>query len=268
MLLHIELLNDDYIYGDKKVQLKTKTSNGMTYTTTAKQLDKDGSLTGDLSCKYNVSGSTMTTEVFTSGKLTHKMELDKTGVKGLKFTALGGLGPKQSLVATAEYVHPHVSVVSAVNCLGSQSINSAITLGVHGVTAGVQGEFDVESKQLKNIDGVLNYSNGKEHEATCFLLANHTKAKFAYSHLVWSDFSVAADFEYDMSKDTKVLTMGSKYEVDPETSLKMKIDSLGMFSLSYIQEIRKNTTLTLCSRFDVRNLDKPAHKFGLALVME
>lgn len=263
-----ELLNDDYIYGDKKVQIKTKTTNGMTYTTTAKQSGKDGSLAGDLSCKYNVLGSTTTTEVFTSGKLTHKMELEKTGVKGLKFTVLGGLGPKQTLVATSEYVHPHLSVVTGVNCLGSQAVNSAITLGVHGFTAGVQGELDVESKQLKNVDGVLNYSNGKEHEATCFLLDKASKAKFAYSHLVSSDFSVAADFLYDVTADTKVLTMGSKYEVDPETTLKMKIDSAGAVSVSYIQEIRKNTTLTLCSRFDVRHLDKASHKFGLALVME
>lgn len=240
----------------------------MTYTTTARQSGADDSLSGDLSCKYSVYGSTMTTKLFTTGKLTHEMELDKTGVKGLKFTLLGGLGPKQSLIATTEYVHPHLSVVSAVNCLGSQAVKTAVTVGVHGVTAGVQGDFDVESKQLKNYDAILNYSNGKEHEATAFLLGKGGQAKFAYSHLVSNDFSVAAEFLYDMTADTKTLTMGTKYEVDADTTLKTKIDSAGAFSLSYIQEIRKNTTLTLCSRFDVRNLDKASHKFGLALAVE
>ena len=265
-----ELLNDDYIYGDKKVEIKTKTTNGITYTTKAKQSQdvKNDGLSGDLSCKYNVSGTTMTTEIFTSGRLSHKVELDKTGVKGLKFTALGGLGQKQSLLATTEYVHPHMSVVTAVNCLGSQSISTAAAVGLHGVTAGVKGDFNIEDKQLKNVDGVLNYSNGKEHEATCYLLNNRSMAKFAYSHLVSDDFSVAAEFEYNISADTKKLTMGTKYEVDPETTVKMKIDSAGAVSLSYIQEIRKSTTLTLCSQFDARHLDKPSHKFGLALVME
>lgn len=263
-----KLLNDDYIYGDKKVQLKTKTSNGMTYTTTAKQSGGDGSLAGELSCKYAVNGSTMTTKFFTSGKLTQEVELQKTGVKGLKLTLLGGLGPSQSLLTTAEYVHPHLSLVSAANLLGKQSVNAALTMGVHGVTAGVAGEFDLESKEIKNVDGAVNYSHGKEHEATAMLLKKGAQAKFAYSHIVTSDFSVAAEFLYDIKNDGKLLTMGSKYEVDPETTLKMKIDSAGAFSVSYIQEIRKQTTLTLCSRFDVRNLDKASHKFGLSLVVE
>lgn len=250
------------------MQLKTKTSNGMTYTTTAKQSGGDGSLAGELSCKYAVNGSTMTTKFFTSGKLTQEVELQKTGVKGLKLTLLGGLGPSQSLLTTAEYVHPHLSLVSAANLLGKQSVNAALTMGVHGVTAGVAGEFDLESKEIKNVDGAVNYSHGKEHEATAMLLKKGAQAKFAYSHIVTSDFSVAAEFLYDIKNDGKLLTMGSKYEVDPETTLKMKIDSAGAFSVSYIQEIRKQTTLTLCSRFDVRNLDKASHKFGLSLVVE
>lgn len=263
-----ELLNDDYIYGDKKIQLKTKTSNGMTYTTTSKLSGDNQSIAGDLSCKYSMNGTTLTTKVFTSGKMTQEMELEKTGVKGLKLTVLGGLGSKQSLLTTAEFVHPHVSMVTAANLLGSQNISTAMTVGVHGVTAGVAGQFDVETKTTTNVDGVLNYSNGKEYEATIMLLNKGKVGKFAYSHIVRSDFSVAAEFLYDRNADTKTLTMGSKYEVDPETTLKMKIDSLGAFSVSYIQEIRKNTKLTLCSRFDVLNLDKASHKFGLSLVIE
>lgn len=252
------------------MQLKTKTTNGMTYTTTAKQSGKDESLSGDLSCKYSINGSTMTTKLLTSGLLTHEVELEKTGVKGLKLTMLGGLGPEQSLLATVEYVHPHLSVVSSANLLGSQSVHSAATIGLNSVTAGVAGELDLETKQFKNVDGVINYSNGKEHEATAMLLNKGTVAKFAYSHIMRSDFSVAAEFLYDTKGEggSKLLTMGSKYEVDPDTTLKMKIDSAGSFWVSYIQEIRKNTTLTLCSQFDVRNMEKASHKFGLGLVIE
>lgn len=263
-----ELLNDDYIYGDKKVQLKTKTSNGMTYTTTGKQGSKDGSLSGDLSCKYSLSGASMTTKLFTSGSLTQEVVLEKTGVQGLKLTLLGGLGPKQLVVGTGEYVHPHVSVVSAVNALGNPSVHSSMTVGVHGCTGGVQGEYDIEAKELKKVDAIFNYCNGNEHEATITLIDRGSKAKFAYSHVVSRDFSVAAEFVYDKGADAKVLTMGTKYEVDADTTLKTKIDSAGAFSMSYIQEIRKNTTLTLCSKFDVRNLDRASHKFGLALVVE
>lgn len=269
--LCVELLNDDYIYGDKKVQLKTKTANGMTYTTTGLLKEKDESLAGDLSCKYSVSGATMTTKLFTSGKMTHEMVLEKIGVKGLKVTVLGGLGSEKSassLVGTVEYVRPALSCVASGSALGSPTLDTAISVGGHGLTVGVEGSAYVESKELKAVNGVLNYTDGKEHEATFSLLEKASKAKFAYSHIVSSDFSVAGEFVYDKSKDTKELCMGTKYEVDRDTTLKTKINSAGAFSLAYIQEIRKNTTLTLCSKFDVRNLDQGSHKFGLALVIE
>lgn len=248
--------------------MKTKTSNGITYTTTGKLSGESDALSGDLSCKYSQSGATLTTKLFTTGQLTEEMVLENLGGKGLKLTCLGGIGPKQSLLATAEYVHPHLSVVTAANLIGSPAVRNSITLGMHDFTVGVQGDFNMDSKELKGVNGVLNYSSGKEHEATCMLLNNASKAVFTYSHIVSRDFTVAAEFEYDMSADTKVLTMGTKYEVDNETTLKTKIDSAGAFSQSYSQEIRKNTTLTLCSRFDVRNLEKPSHKFGLSLVIE
>lgn len=240
----------------------------MTYTTTGKLSGKDESLEGDLSCKYTFSGASMTTKLFTSGKLTQEMVLENTGVKGLKLTVLGGLAPKHSVVATAEYIHPHVSLVAAANVMGTPAVNSSMTFGLHGVTAGVQGQFDLESKELKSVDGVINYCSGKEHEATGMVMDKGNKLKFAFSHIVSQDWSVAAEFLVDRTADTKLLTMGTKYEVDADTTLKTKMDSAGAFSVSYIQEIRRNTTLTLCSRFDVRNLEKPSHKFGLALVIE
>lgn len=46
---------------------------------------------------------------------------------------------------------------------------------------------------------------------------------------------------------------------------------LGYISVLYsrnMQEIRKSTTLVLCQKFDVKNMDKSTHKFGLSLVIE
>ncbi|PXF48510.1 Voltage-dependent anion-selective channel [Gracilariopsis chorda] len=280
-----KLLNDDFICGEKKIQLKTKTDSGMTYTTTGKLLskvetiapkdDKDTpkeqlieTLCGDLSCKYKLSGATMTTKLFTSGMLTQEVELENTGVKGLKLNVLGLLGEKQSLLATAEYIHPHVSFVAKADALAKAAVTSSMTVGMHGITAGVQGTLDIESKNVNKVDAILNYSSGKEHEATVMLMDKGKKAKFAYSHVRNSDFSVAAEFEYNRDKDSKELAMGTKYEVDRDTTLKTKITSGGSFSVSYIQDIRANTTLTICSNFNVIGDKKPSHRFGLALVIE
>ncbi|CAN8065408.1 unnamed protein product [Agarophyton chilense] len=285
-----KLLNDDFIYGEKKVQLKTKTASGMTYTTTGKlssstQLvtvppQKEGeeepkkmeqqvqTLAGDLSCKYKLSGATMTTKLFTSGMLSQEVELENTGVEGLKLNVLGKLGPKNTLLASAEFMHPHLSLVATADALGKRSVTSSMTVGMHGVTAGVQGTLDIDTKAMSGMGAIVNYASGKEHEATVMLTDRGKKAKFSYSHIRNSDFSVAAEFEYDRTEDTKELAMGTRYEVDRDTTLKTKITSVGSFSVSYIQEIRKNTTLTICSHFNVIGDKKPNHRFGLALVIE
>lgn len=242
----------------------------MTYTSTLKLNGDDHAIEGDLSCKYNISGTTMTTKSLTSGNLSQEIVLENAGNKGLKLTLLGGLSPKHSLVASSEYIHPHLSLVADVNCIGTPAVKSSLTAGIHGVTGGVEADFDIDSKELKNLNGVIDYWNGNEHEATFMLLEKATVAKFRYFHIRNRDLSVAAEFEYNIAKDERTMTMGTQYEVDRDTTLKTKINSDGLCSLSYIQEIRKNTTLTLCSRFDVikQEQDKSSHKFGLSLVIE
>lgn len=266
-------MEDDYIAGQKKIQLKTKTSNGMTYTTTGKLTTASKTakdiLSGDISCKYSLSGATLTTKLLTSGEMSQEVVLENTGVNGLKLTLLGGLGgAAQTLTATGEYIHHHAAMLTSVKCLGAPSVSSSLTLGSNGVTAGIKGDFDIETKELKNTESVINYSNGKEHEATCKVTDYGSKFNFAYSHIRNEDFSVAANLQYEKEADRKTLAMGVKYEVDPETTLKSKIDSNGQFSLSYVQQIRRNTTLTLCSQFSVLSGDKNTHKLGLGLVIE
>lgn len=260
-------MNDDYIFDTKKVQFKTATANGITYTTTG-VVGKDGEVVGDLSCKSKVSGAQMTTKLLTSGMVTQEMVLDNTGVQGLKLTVLGGLGQNHSLEATGEYVHPHVSALVKANCLQTPWVQSSLAVGLHGVTAGVEAKVDVEKKKVEYVDGVINYSKSSEHEATVMVLSNATTAKFMYSHEVSPDLSVAGEFRYDMANDDKTLTMASKFDVDEDLTLKSKITSNGDLSLCLVQKIRKNTTLTLCSRFDVSKLETPLDRFGLSLVLE
>lgn len=260
-------MNDDFIYGTQKVQLKTKTDSGMTYTTTGVQ--KGENLNGDLSCKYSISGATLTTKVLTANTVTQEIKLENTGVKGLALTLFGSTGAKQLVMGSAEYVHPHVAGATSVNALGgTPTIQSSLAIGSNGVTLGVDGAFNATEKTLDKCDAVLNYSDGKDQEITASVSGKGTKTKFAYSHLVSRDFSVAAEFNYDKSKDTKELVMGTKYMVDRDTTLKAKIQSSGVFSLSYLQEIRSGTTLTLCSQFDVNKMDAVPHVFGLSLVIE
>lgn len=272
----IEILGDDYLGNEKSIELKTKTMNGVTYTSSGVLNGETNVIDGGLSCKYKVSGASMTSKLTTAGQLTHESVLDNTGVKGLKLTILGGVGCTQIVTATGEYVHPHVSSIIKADFLNKPSITSSLTLGLNGVNIGGQGKYDVDSKEIRNINGILNYSNN-EHEASIQILDKGKSSSVSYSHIISNDFSVAAEFMYgagsnggseDTTTTTKLLTMGTKYDVDDETCIKAKFNSAGSMWLCYVQEIRKNTKLTLSTMFDVRKMEKPSHTFGLALAIE
>jgi Eukaryotic porin len=262
------LLNDDYIF-DKKVQVKTKTQNGMTYTSTAIQSAKDDSLAGDLELKFSPApGAAVTSKLFTSGKMSHEAVFDRLGVEGLKLTLLGGVSSKSNVgVSTLEYQHKSATCTAAVDAIANVAYVTG-TAGTAALTVGVDGQYDTAAKELRECNVALNYSDGKESETTVTTLNKGESAKLAYSHAIRPDFSVASEFFYDRRADAKLVTIGAKYDVDQDTTLKAKITSDGLVSASYIQEIRANTTLVLCQKFDVRNPDKASHKFGLSLVIE
>lgn len=267
----IEILSDDYDTDEKSVELKTKTENGVTYTTKGVLSGKDNAMNGSLSVKYLVSGMSMTSKLTTGGVFSQEAVLEKTGVKGLKVTALGALGPKQSFELTGEYVIPHVAAVLKANCIGQASLSPSMTLGLHGVTVGAQAKMDIATKKFSGVNAVLNYcSKANDHEATLHVMGLNTAdktAKFTFSRVISPDYSVAAEFDYS-GGDEKLMTVGTKYAVDSETCLKAKVNTKGMLWCSYAQQIRKNTTLTLCSEMNLKKLDQPTQKFGIALAIE
>jgi voltage-dependent anion channel protein 2 len=242
----------------------------MTYTTTGIQAAKDDSLAGDLALKFApVSGALVTSKFFTSGKMTHEAVLDALGVPGLKLTVLAGAGgPNQVAVGTVEYVHKSIATTASVDALHGPTAHASLTAGYGAFTGGVEAEYDTASNAFNKCNLSSSYTDGNESEATLTVLNKGETAKLAYSHLVRNDFSVAGEFLYDRKADAKLLTLGVKYDVDRQTSLKAKINSAGLVSASYLQEIRPSTTLILCQKLDVSNPDKSTHKFGLSLVME
>lgn len=217
------------------MQVKTKTANGMAYTATG-VYGGDQAVKGDLSIKLTpVAGATITSKLFTTGNMTHEAVLDKLGVNGLKLTFLGGMGSRQIGVTTMEYMNKNVALTTAMDVVSGPVAHATLTAGSNAFTCGVEGEYDTSTKEFKKGNFVVNYSDGKESEATVTVLNKGDSAKLAYSHDARPDLSIAGEFAYNRKADAKQLTMGIKYKVDSDTTLKAKINSEGMFSASYIQ---------------------------------
>lgn len=87
----------------------------------------------------------------------------------------------------------------------------------------------------------------------------------SYFHKVSSDMQVGTELVKAMSKSDVSLALGCAYQLDKDTSVKAKVDSAGMLSMSYKQKVSALTTMVLASQVDTVNLSENKHKFGLEL---
>ncbi len=72
--------------------------------------------------------------------------------------------------------------------------------------------------------------------------------------------------DYDRAKNSAMLTMGAAAKLDGTTTIKGKLSSTGDLALTYLQVIRPNTTLTLSTTFDVKEMKSA--KMGVSLAIE
>ncbi len=230
-----------------------------------------GEIGADLEVKQKFGKSrTLTTKLLTNGAATAELKLEKLGLDGLKTTMLFGVGQKKgeakieyasntlALMATADYYSKKVK--ASATC--RMTTNNMAGFAVLGTEAG----YDVDKGEVNGVNSALSYFDGKESELTLHVLNKGASGKLSYSHQVKPDFAVAAEMTYNREKETTALTMGCASALDAETKLKGKLSSDGTLALTYLQLIRPETTLTLSTQFDVKEMKAP--KFGLSLAIE
>lgn len=264
--LRDRLLNDDYVF-DQKVEIKTKTQNGMTFTSKAVK-SADDSMAGDLSLKCApFPGAVVTSKFFTNGKKTTETVVDRLGVDGLKLTLLAGQSSKANmLVSTVEYQHKSATFTAAADGIGSVAHLTG-TVGSDSLTAGFSGEYDHGTKEVKNVDCGVHYCVDKDSEFSIVSAKKGAAAKISCATKTRGGWFLAGELMYEKASNSALAVMGGKYALDRDTTLKARLSSEGVLSASYIQNIRANTTLTLSQQVNV-NSPETAPKFGLSLLIE
>jgi maltoporin len=239
----------------------------MTFTSTAAK-SADNDMSGDVSTKFSpLPGVDVTSKYLTSGKQTHETVINRLGVDGLKLTVLTGASSKANMfVSTMEYQHESATLTAAVDAVNGPTANVTGTIGNSSVTAGINAEYNANSKAFRKIDLGLHYiADGSE--ASLVTLNKGSASKFSYSHSAGKGWMIAGEVLYEKDAKKTLGTIGGKYALDRETTLKTKLSSDGQLSASYIQAIRANTTLILSQHMNVTS-GNTSPRFGLSLVIE
>ena len=138
------------------------------------------------------------------------------------------------------------------------------------VVVGAEGLYNYESKELSTQNYAVSYFDGRESEVSLHLVDKMSAGVLSYSHQVRQGFSVGAQMKKTIENSEEstpaTLEFGAAYSLDGATKVKCKLNSEASLALSYIQDIRSNTTLIMSSSFDLNKLE--ASKMGLSLAIE
>jgi len=267
-----DLLTKDFGVGKNTVEVKTKTSNGVTFT--PKATKSDSGIAGSLAAKYGFAGG-MTAEATlnTSGVLSSSLET--TGLaKGLVVTldcesASKGSALLASGKATADYK------TDMFTCKASYDYyKGAASAALSGVFAGLVGggsaDYSVTKSALSSYAFAGQYAMG-DFTVAAKLSENVSKSdgqvyECSYTQKVSPAMQVGTSLTKAAKKDSVGLAFGCIYKMDKETTVKGKVDANGIVSCSYKQVISPITTMTLAATVDTGKLTESSkHKVGFAL---
>lgn len=265
----IELLTDNYT-SDQKLTFKTTTAQKVTYTVTGVQDADTNLIAGDVSMKMGVAGHAVTTKLFTSGKLTSEVTLDRLGVEGLSVKVLGALSDSgaASAGASAEWNTPSVSATIASDLSSKPTLRATAVAGHGGVYVGGETAYDTAKNETTVADLSVSYADRFESEINVQLLKKGTRALLSYGHEAAPGFAVAAQYAYDLKSHESVLTAGTNTLLADGGSFKVKVDSLGLLSVALKHTLHTNTTLVLSTSVDLKSEVKQTSKVGIALCIE
>jgi len=265
-----DLINKNFHFGVIKFEGKTKTQNGVEFTTEGSHYTDTGNVNGSLETKFKNAeyGVTFTEKWTTENLISTNISIDDKIAKGLKVdfdTTFAPITGKKTAKVKTAYKHENVHATGDVDLnFAGPSINGSAVFAYKGWHAGYQASYDTGSSKLTANNASLTYKDGDfvVHSA----INDGSKYVGSIHHQVNKQLSAAAMLQWASgSKDPASLTVCGRYDIDDETFMKAKLDNQLHLGISYVQNLRPGVQLTMSSLINAKSLENGGHKLGLSL---
>jgi voltage-dependent anion channel protein 2 len=265
-----DLLSKDYKVGKTIVEVKSKTSSGVTFTPTATKSGE--SVSGTLKAAYGIlpwldAECTIGTP---SGSVALSMEADNALTKGLKLIAeCERLPSKPGLLQSANLIADYKSEMFACKTsydyykkdflASCSTVYAAMAMGLDGAYSVKKGAISKYAAACQYVQPEFTVSAKMEDKG------GKKTVSCSYFHKVSGDMQLGVNIAKPLAKNDVKIEFGTAYKLDKDTTVKAKVDSDGTLCTSYKQKISSLTTMTLAAEVDTVNLADNKHKFGLQL---
>ncbi|XP_075209841.1 voltage-dependent anion-selective channel-like [Lycorma delicatula] len=266
-----DVFGKGYHFGLLKLDLKTKTTSGVEFSSGGVSNRETGKVFGALETKYKFKEYGVT---FTEKWNTDNVLATEIGVadfcQGAKVSLVSTFAPHtgdKSVLAKSEYKNENV----ALNCdvdfkSGGPLVLGSLVLGYNGWLAGYAMKFDAEKTKLVSNNFSLGYA------AKDFVLHTNVDDGQDFGASVYQktsdSLSTAIQLSWSAGSNEARFGIGCKYDLDEDSSVRAKVNNQSQVGLGYSQKVREGVTLTFSALIDGKNFSEGGHKVGFCLEME
>ncbi|XP_054267677.1 voltage-dependent anion-selective channel-like [Macrosteles quadrilineatus] len=266
-----DVFGKGYHFGLWKLDVKTKTSTGVEFSTGGVSNQETGKVFGTLETKYKFKeyGVTFAEKWNTDNVLVTEVTAQDF-LKGLKVSLDTSFKPQtgdKSIKAKTEYKNQTVAANADLDFkTGAPLVNASLVFGYEGWLAGVSSKFDSQKAKLVGNSFSLGYAAGNMvfHSS----VDNGNDFNGSIYHKVNSNFETGVTLGWSAANNDTRMAVGCKYNLDGDTAVRAKVNKNLHIGLSYQQKLREGVTIALSTLVDGKNFHEGGHKVGFSLELE
>ncbi|KAM9425840.1 sphingomyelin synthase-related protein 1-like [Pholidichthys leucotaenia] len=267
-----DIFNKGYGFGMIKLDVKTKSSNGVEFKTSGISNTDTSKVTGILETNYKWAeyGLTLTEKWTTENTLGTGICVEDKITKGLKLTFDTTFSPntgKKSGKLKAAYKREHVNVGLDVDLdFAGPTINGTAVAGYEGWLGGYQMIIDSAKSRVTQTNFAVGYKTGdfQLHAS----VNNGTDFGGSIYQKVNDNLETAVNLAWAAGSNGTRFGIAAKYLLDPSASISAKVNNASLVGIGYSQTLRPGMKLTLSALVDGKNINAGGHKLGLGLELE
>jgi len=264
-----DIFGKGYHFGSVKLDVSSRTQNGVELNAGGTHTLDSGKIAGNLETKYcfKEHGLTLTEKWNTDNTIATDVAVQDKVAKGLKValntTFAPQSGKKSGMVKTTYKADAATVNLDSSLDLGGPIVNGACVGSYKNWLLGYQMSFNSSTSKLTKNNFAIGFTNPD------FILHTYANdgAEFGGSlyHKVNRNLEGAVDLGWSAGTNATRLSIGCKYTLDRDTSIRAKVNNASQIGFSYQQKLRDGVTMTLSSLVDGKNFSQGGHKLGVAL---
>ncbi|XP_043925096.1 voltage-dependent anion-selective channel protein 1 [Protopterus annectens] len=267
-----DVFTKGYGFGVIKLDLKTKSSNGLEFTSSGSANTETSKVSGSLETKYKWEeyGLTFTEKWNTDNTLGTEITVEDQLAKGLKLTLDSSFSPntgkKSGKIKTA-YKREHINLGCDVDFdIAGPAVRGALVFGYDGWLAGYQMTFETNKSRVSQSNFAVGYKTDEFQLHTN--VNDGTDFGGSIYQKVNDKLETAVNLAWTAGNSNTRFGIAAKYQIDSDASFSVKVFHCSLLCWGFSVYLKPGVKLTLSALLDGKNVNAGGHKLGLGLEFE